>query len=316
MPVSLPKLRTAPAQLPEVVARGSEDSLASETGSIGGESVTTADSSSPCTPTRLLFVSESLDALSKPTSLQELMRLRAAAKQLDLESQRLRRNKGLDPSTVRKVPRKAVPRITEADLTATPVLTPPVRASPASRHSLIVPSTYTLLVDEPPTHKEFVSQATTLQEARAIAKLKSAAADGLGAITQPQSIAARRKAFYSQGKSAQSVIEFSQRQEEQWIPPPFLAERGKVSVPPLKSSMKGATPASPAAPGPPLATAPAPLPIPSPAELSIPVPHIPSLADLSIPVPPIPEPAPRSPTRKTSHNLLKHKKISRLFGKA
>ncbi|BEI94117.1 uncharacterized protein CcaverHIS019_0605760 [Cutaneotrichosporon cavernicola] len=304
MSVPLPKLRTAPVQLAQVVTRGSEDSLSSRAGSFGRDSVNTASSSSPSTPTRLLFVSESLDALSKPTSLDELMRLRAAAKQLDMESQRLRRHKGLDPSAVRKVPRKAVPRITEAELEYSPP--PRVASSPAARHSLIIPSTYSLLVDEP--HKEFVAQATTLAEARAIAKLKSAAADGLGAIGKPQSIAARRKAFYSQGKAAQSVMELDSRKETQWTPPPFLAAR-HASYSPSTVKQRGNTPASPAAPGPPVTALPTPLPIPT----------LPTRAELAIPLPPIPpmlEVEPPTPTRKASQIFLKHKKISRFFGKA
>ncbi|BEJ17188.1 hypothetical protein CspHIS471_0605890 [Cutaneotrichosporon sp. HIS471] len=219
-----------------------------------------------------------------------------------MESQRLRRHKGLDPSTVRKVPRKAVPRITEAELELSP---PRIEMNPASRHSLIIPSTYSLLVDEP--GKEFVAQATTLAEARAIAKLKSAAADGLGDIGKPQSIAARRKAFYSQGKAAQSVMEFNSRKDTQWTPPPFLAARHASYSPSVKP--RGTTPASPAAPGPPITALPTPLPIPT----------LPTRAELAIPLPPIPpmlEVEPPTPTRKASQIFLKHKKISRFFGKA
>jgi hypothetical protein len=300
--VPLPKISTVPPpQHPELIARGSEDSLASETGSLGGESTATAASSSPCTPTRLLFVSESIDALSKPTSLEELTRLRAAAKQLDLESQRLRRHKGQDPASIRRVPRKAVPQITEAELAA-----PPAPRRAAVRHSLIAPPGYSFLVDpEPPKDHPFVAQATTLAEARAIAKLKSQAADGLGAIVAPpQSAAARRQAFYSQGKAAQSVIEFSPRKNTAWTPPPFLVARDAAREAPKPACR---TPASPAVPGPPVMALP--LPVPSP---------VAAAAELAaIPVPPIPaEPAPQTPTRKASTSFLKHKKISRLFGKA
>ncbi|CAK9784159.1 hypothetical protein CC85DRAFT_289889 [Cutaneotrichosporon oleaginosum] len=291
--VPLPKISSVPPpQHPELIARDSEDSLASEAGSLGGESTTTAASSSPSTPTRLFFVSESFDALSKPTSLEELSRLRAAAKQLDLESQRLRRHRGQDPAQVRRLRRKAVPQLTEADLApADPAPRPRPRA--ALRHSLIAPPGYSFRVDdEPPRDHPFVAQATTLAEARAIAKLKSQAADGLGAIVPPPSAAARRQAFYSQGKAAQSVIEFSPRKSA-WTPPPFLAARANASA------HAGHTPASPAAPGPPVTVLPAPLPVPGPG-----------------PGPGLESDALPSPTRKASHSFLKNKKLSRLFGKA
>lgn len=353
---NVPVLSTTPVPpQPELVARGSEDSLSSEAGSLGGSSVNTAASSSPTTPTtptRLLFVSESLDALSKPNTLDELSRLRAAVKQLDLESQRLRRLKGKDPMSIKNLPRKAVPIITDVELRAKPK---PRR--PAVRHSLLTPSPrdggYSFVVepqlpvldatDLPRDHpfspaansnaNTGFTQATTLAEARAIAAAKAAKAnaamnafDNL-VISPPQPAAARRHAFYSQGKAAQSVIEFSPRKEASsgsnsgWTPPPFLRSRHASGAIPTLGDVSNTkshhsaystsqppqpraapTPASPAVPGPPVM-------------FSAPV--IPAAA--SIPMPPVPPQTAaihHMPERKASHSFLKHKKLSRFFGKA
>lgn len=344
--VSVPTINTAPGPMhPELFARGSEDSLASEAGSLGGESTQTASSSSPTTPTRLLFVSESLDALSKPSTLDELTRLRAAAKQLDLESQRLRRLKGKDPASIKNLPRKAVPTITDAELRARPK---PRR--PAVRHSLLTPSPrdggYSFMVDPPlpvsepsdlPRDHPFspaaiVAKPTTLAEARANAAAKAAKANAAMSafdnliVTPPQPASARRHAFYAQGKAAQSVIEFSPRKDAAapgstsgWTPPPFLRARHASNTAPSlgdvssaatpKASAKprvGTTPASPTVPGPPVMALPPPVPVPSaPTPAAIPMPPVP-------PHTPLPQ-----PERKASYSFLnKHKKISRLFGKA
>lgn len=190
----------------------------------------------PTTPNRLQFVSESLAPLSSPTTLEDLSRLRKAAAQLDLESQKLRRHKGRDPAAIRIVPRKAVPVPTEEELNVAPK---PRRA--AVRHSLIVASPAFELPPSPPR--------------------KTA--------TPP------RRGLYQMGKAAMSSIEFTRGSDSETDEmrmgrrigsvsqvPTLGSLRGSVDFKPLDRETPAPTRASPTAPGPPvLATPPA---VPSP----------------------------------------------------
>lgn len=163
-------------------------SRSSSEGSLAGDSMRTASSSgsTPTTPTRLLFVSEILESLSNPATLDELRSLRAKVAELDLESKRLQRLKGREPVVYpRNLPRKAVPVITPIELQA-----PPKPRRPAVRHSLLIVPSQPLEFDDP------ISEP-----------LKVPTPD-------PFTSSASRRPFYAQGKAAMSVIEFSSRKEE------------------------------------------------------------------------------------------------------
>lgn len=239
-------------------------------------------SSPPTTPTRLQFVSESLDALSFPSTLEELTRLRRAAAELDQESKKLRRHKGRDPATLpRLLPRKAVPVATEEELRVAPK---PRRA--AVRHSLFVAS--------PPSFDDLE-------------------APPLPALTPSPPAPARK--FYTMGKAAMSSIEFTRSTDTEMnslrMDRRFVSAGASTSKVPTIASLRGSvdaerpqdelaplpsiTRASPTAPGPPVLASP-PL-VPSPPSPDVERTH--------------------SVKHKASSSFLgKHKKLSRFLGKS
>ncbi|WOO77247.1 uncharacterized protein LOC62_01G000840 [Vanrija pseudolonga] len=181
-------------------------------GSLAGESVSTASSSSstssqPVTPTRLQFATESFDKMSSPTwTLDELRSFRAAARELDLESKRLRRLRGREPSPPpRKLPRKKVPTVTDSEIKASAANSP--RRRPAVRHSLIVAPTeniFSIAVAAPEP-----APASDESDDDEPFPLKSSFLRQSGSPNM--NAAATRRPFYAQGKAAMSAIDFSPR---------------------------------------------------------------------------------------------------------
>ncbi|EKC97428.1 hypothetical protein A1Q2_08351 [Trichosporon asahii var. asahii CBS 8904] len=193
-----PAISTAPiAPTPngqQMVPSLSSSSSTDDAGSLAGESMRTVSSngSIPTTPTRLEFINSNFESLSNPTTLDELRNLRQVAKELEVEAQRLRRQRGGKPPSPKILPRKAVPVVSVTEyneLQQQQATKPPVPAArKAARMSLMNPVTV-------PTFSLQVDPLVSDEE------------DSSPLFAPPAS----RKAFYGLERSAMSVLEFSSR---------------------------------------------------------------------------------------------------------
>lgn len=286
-------------------------------GSLAGESVSTASSSSstssqPVTPTRLQFATESFDKMSSPTwTLDELRCFRAAARELDLESKRLRRLRGREPSPPpRKLPRKKVPTVTDSEIKESAANSP--RRRPAVRHSLIVAPTeniFSIAVAAPEP-----APASDESDDDEPFPLKSSFLRQSGSPNM--NAAATRRPFYAQGKAAMSAIDFSPRVSSpaNGAFPPFQKTPHNTSAAavPTLNSIEPTT---------------APLKIDKRDKRATMMPPVraPQMMDAPMPIPTFNHPQqsdmPPSPDRtlnvkQSSGFLGKHKKLSRFLGKA
>lgn len=193
-----PAISTAPiAPTPngqQMVPSLSSSSSTDDAGSLAGESMRTVSSngSIPTTPTRLEFINSNFESLSNPSTLDELRNLRQVAKELEVEAQRLRRQRGVKPPSPKILPRKAVPVVSVTEyneLQQQQATKPPVAAArKAARMSLMNPVTV-------PTFSLQVDPLVSDEE------------DNSPLLAVP----ATRKAFYGLERSAMSVLEFSSR---------------------------------------------------------------------------------------------------------
>jgi hypothetical protein len=177
-------------------------------------------------------MSDTLEAFSYPTTLEELRQLRAQAAELDIETKRLRRLRGREPATSpRLLPRKKVPVVTEIDLQEQPK---PLPRRQAIRHSLITP---------------LAGQNYSFAEPIGLGVPSAPAVGMSGGINRSAfatPAAASRRPFYAQGKAAMSVIEFSSRHKEEQAQagptaaPSFFSGRSRnfTGVVPTLSSLR------------------------------------------------------------------------------
>lgn len=185
---------TAAAMVPtssngqQMVPSLSSSSSTDDAGSLAGESMRTVSSngSIPTTPTRLEFINSNFESLSNPATLDELRNLRQVAKELEVEAQRLRRQRGAKPPSPKVLPRKAVPVVSAAELQQQQATKPPTTRK-AARMSLMNPVTV-------PTFSLQVDPLVSDEEDSPL-------------FAPPAS----RKAFYGLERSAMSVLEFSSR---------------------------------------------------------------------------------------------------------
>lgn len=192
-----PAISTAPTHPngQQMVPSLSSSSSTDDAGSLAGESMRTVSSngSIPTTPTRLEFINSNFESLSYPSTLDELRNLRQVAKELEVEAQRLRRQRGGSsgkPPSPRVLPRKAVPvvSVTEYNELQQQQASKPVASRKAARMSLMNPVTV-------PTFSLQVDPLVSDEE------------DNSPLFAPPAS----RKAFYGLERSAMSVLEFSSR---------------------------------------------------------------------------------------------------------
>lgn len=194
-PSATPMMAPTASYGQQMVPSLSSSSSTDDAGSLAGESMRTVSSngSIPTTPTRLEFINSNFESLSNPATLDELRNLRQVAKELEVEAQRLRRQRATQPPTSPKVlspkvlPRKAVPVVSATEYNALQQQQATKPRRKAARQSLMNPVTL-------PTFSLQVDPLVSDEEEPSL-----------------QFAAPSRKAFYGLERSAMSVLEFSSR---------------------------------------------------------------------------------------------------------